>query len=464
MSSFQDIISQPGFIIVIIKDMNYLESVDYIFGHTNNEAVVRLTHEEAKYDLRRVFLLLERIGSPHLKARSLHITGTNGKGSTSAMLASVLSAAGYRTGLYTSPHLITMRERFKVNGQMIAEDEVATLMTRLRPEIEAINREETYGRLTVFEILTALCFAWFAEQNCDFQVMEVGMGGRFDATNVIQPEVCLLTSISLDHTEVLGKTVAKITAEKCGIIKSGCAVVSHPQTEEADQVIRAACQEKQVELIRIGREVAYRSLGFNVYNQSMIIKGRLDSYTVTIPLLGRHQMDNTAAAVAALEVLIKRGFRISGDSIVRGLLNVVFPGRLQVFGHKPWIVLDGGHNPGAAHMLKGALQQYFKPVKSILVIGMSADKDMAEVAAELSPVFDRVIATRANNPRSAPPEALAALFTAKGKPVTTAESIPQAIAQARQAAEENDLICVTGSLFVVGEALKNLTEQPGYQD
>jgi dihydrofolate synthase/folylpolyglutamate synthase len=199
--------------------MNYQEAVDYIFGHTNYEMVPRVPHEMGNYDLRRVFEILERAGNPHLKAKSLHITGTNGKGSTSAMLASVLSLAGYTTGLYTSPHLMTMRERVTVDGQMITEQKVAEIMTGLCPEIETINQKATYGRLTVFEILTVLGFVYFSKKKCRFQVMEVGMGGRFDATNVIQPEVCVLTSISYDHMEVLGDTLTQIAGEKCGIIK-----------------------------------------------------------------------------------------------------------------------------------------------------------------------------------------------------------------------------------------------------
>jgi len=445
-------------------EMNYQEAIDFVFGHTNYEAVPRVSHIEGNYDLRRVFQLLERVGNPQLKAKSLHITGTNGKGSTSAMLASVLVTAGYKTGLYTSPHLITMRERFNINGRMISEGEVAALMTRLKLEIEAVNAEAAYGRLTVFEILTVLCFTWFAEQKCDFQVMEVGMGGRFDATNVIQPEVCLLTSISLDHTEILGDTITKIAAEKCGIIKSGCVVVSHPQTPEATQVIFETCGGKKVKLIQIGHEVNSHSLSYNLHNQSMVVKGRLDEYPVTIPLLGQHQLDNAAAVIAAVEVLIERGFPISKAAIGEGLAKVEFPGRLQIAGEKPLIILDGGHNPGAAKKLKESLQQYFKPVRSILVIGMSADKDMQGVVAALSPIFDQIVTTAADNPRSAKPEVLAQLFKAEGKQTITFQSISQALTYARQTARDNDLICVTGSLFVVGEALKILTKQTSNQN
>jgi dihydrofolate synthase / folylpolyglutamate synthase len=448
----------------IMQALSYREAVEFIFGHTNNEAVPQFSHAEANYDLRRVFQLLERMGNPHLKARSLHITGTNGKGSTSAMLASVLSAAGYRTGLYTSPHLITMRERFNIDGKMISEEEVAVLMTRLKPEIEAVDREGAYGKLTVFEILTVLCFCWFAQQSCDFQVMEVGMGGRYDATNVIQPEVCLLTSISLDHTAILGDTAEKIAAEKCGIIKPGCAVVSHPQTAGVEKLIAAACLEKGVKLIRIGRDIICRNLGFDTSGQRILVNGRLNSYEINIPLLGQYQIENTAAAAATLEVLMERGWHISVEAMKTGFTDVKFQGRMQVTGSQPWIVLDGGHNPGAARCLKEALRQYFKPEQSILVIGMSVDKDQPGVADELKPLFQKVIATRADNPRSTSPEVLAALFHGDDRQVTIAATVTEAIKQARRAAGKQDLICITGSLFVVGEALKDLTAYPGRPD
>ncbi len=433
--------------------MNYTEAVDYIFGHTNYEMIPRVPHTVETYDLRRVFLILERLGNPHLKAKSLHITGTNGKGSTSAMLASTLTAAGYTTGLYTSPHLLTMRERIMLDGQMITEEEVARIMTRLRPEIEAVNQEARYGILTVFEVLTVLSFVYFAERACQFQVMEVGMGGRFDATNVIQPEVCLLTSISYDHMEVLGDTLTKIAGEKCGIIKPGCVVISHPQAAEADKVIEATCREKGVKLIRVGKDITRQEISHDFDHQDMEVHGRLGNYLVSIPLLGQYQLDNTAAAVAALEVLMERGVQLCKDDILNGLARVDFPGRMQIISRNPLIVVDGGHNPGAAHNLKEALQHYFKPNKTILVIGVSNDKDLAGVVKELAPVSDLVIATRANNPRSTKPEVIAAEFARYGIQTRIAAGIPEALAKAKLMAGTNDLICATGSLFVVGEAI-----------
>ncbi len=442
-------------------NMDYTEAVDYIFGHTNYEAVPRVPHAQANYDLRRVFQVLELTGNPNLKARSLHITGTNGKGSTAAMLASVLTVVGYRTGLYTSPHLITMRERIAVNGRIITEAEVADVMTRLRPVIEAVNREAAYGRLTVFEILTILGLTYFAEKGCEFQVMEVGMGGRFDATNVISPEVCLLTSINYDHTEVLGNTLAQIAGEKCGIIKPGCTVVSHPQMEEAEAVIRQTCLDKKVKLIRVAREVTRKSLYQDQERQELEIKGRLDNYRVSIPLLGDFQMDNAAAAVAALEVLIERGYRISKEAILKGLAGVDFPGRMQIVSRQPLTIVDGAHNPGAARRLIEALEHFFKPVRAILVIGVSNDKDISGLIKELVPLFSEVIATRADNPRSTPPEVLAQELIKYGIKARVAGTIQQALIEAKSLAGKEDLVCVTGSLFVAGEAIKCIKRYTG---
>jgi dihydrofolate synthase / folylpolyglutamate synthase len=440
--------------------MNYKQALDYIYGHTNYEAVPR-PHAEDNYDLRRLYEILELLGNPHTRARSLHIAGTNGKGSTAAMLAAVLQEAGYITGLYTSPHLVTTRERIKVNGQMITEDELASIMTRLQPVIESVNQRATYGRLTVFEILTVLGFLYFAENKCEIQVMEVGMGGRFDATNVILPEVCLITSISFDHTAILGNTLTLIATEKCGIIKPGCTVISHPQADEADRVIQDTCRQQHVRLIRVGRDVKCRSLSHNYERQEMEITGRLDQYHITIPLLGQYQMDNTAAVVAALEILQERGYHISKEHILRGLAKVTFPGRMNILSRHPLIVADGGHNPGAAHNLKQALLEYFHPEKTILVIGISSDKDIPGIINELSPVFNTVISTRADSPRSAKPEFVAAEFGRHGLQATTCPSVASALAEAKRIAGEKDLICVTGSLYVVGEALEYIENYTG---
>ena len=436
--------------------MDYQQAIDYLSSYTDYEVVPRLAHNAANYDLRRVEELLCRIGSPHLKARSVHIAGTNGKGSTAAMMASVLTASGYITGLYTSPHLHTWRERIRVDGQLISETELVTLVERLRPEVEAVNQRATYGRLTTFELLTALAFAYFAAERADFQVLEVGMGGKFDATNVISPEVSIITSISLDHTEVLGNSLAEITAEKAGIIKPGSVVVTYPQPDEAARVIEESCLSAGVQLVRVGSEVIWQSLGFDFSQQRLRVDGISGSYEISIPLLGQHQLANTATAVAALEVLAEKGLNISRDSITNGLAQVSWPGRLQVLRRRPFIVVDGAHNPDAAQRLRESLERYFDFDQAILVIGASDDKDIAGIAKQLVPLFNKVIVTRSHHPRPMAPATVIAEFAKHGVEAQVVDNIPSALSQALALVGERDLICVTGSLFVVAEAIEQI--------
>jgi dihydrofolate synthase / folylpolyglutamate synthase len=431
--------------------MNYNEAINYIYQFTNYEAVPR-PHAEDNYDLRRLFEVLELLGNPHLKAKTLHIAGTNGKGSTCAMLASVLTAAGYKTGLYTSPHLITSRERFAIDGKMISEEQLADIVTRIKPLIEQVNTRATYGILTVFEILTVVSFVYFAEEKVDFQVMEVGMGGRYDATNVVQPLVCFLASISYDHCDILGHTLTEITGEKCGIIKPGCIVISHPQEEEAAAVIRKVCNEKRVKLIQVGTDVTRRGLDFSFDGQRIKVKGRLGEYEVTIPLLGQYQLDNTAAVIAGLEVLIEQGYKISKNQILKGLAAVEFPGRMNIVNRNPLIVMDGGHNPGAAHNLKEAILKYFPQYNKILVTGMAGDKDIPGIIKELVPIFKTVIVTRAHSQRAAKTDFLAAEFAKHKIVAIQTENVVQALEEAKKLAGAQDVIVFTGSLYVVGEA------------
>jgi len=437
--------------------MDYQQAIDYLASYTDYEVVPRLAHNAANYDLRRVEELLSRLDNPHLKARSVHIAGTNGKGSVAAMIASVLTASGYTTGLYTSPHLHTWRERIRVDGELISEVELATLVERLKPEVEIVNQKATYGRLTTFELLTTLAFAHFAAKGVDFQVLEVGMGGRFDATNVINPEIGVITSISLDHTEVLGNSLAEIAAEKAGIIKPGSVVVTSPQRDEVARLIEKVGKSCGVQLVRVGSDVTWQSVDFNANQQRFRVTGRLDSYELSIPLLGQHQLANATTAVAALEVLAGRGFNISRDSITNGLARVSWPGRLQVLGNHPLIVVDGAHNPDAARRLRESLEQYFDFDRAILVIGASDDKDVAGIALELVPIFDKVLVTGSHHPRAMAPAQLAAELTRHEIEAQIADDVPAALSRALALAGEKDLICVAGSLFVIAEAIEQLT-------
>lgn len=434
--------------------MDYQQALDYIYSYIDYEIESRLAYSEANYDLRRVHELLARLGNPHLRARSVHIAGTKGKGSVAAMIASALEASGYTTALYTSPHLTFLNERIRVNGELISDEELVSLVEKLKPDIEAVDKKATYGHLTTFEVLTVLAFAYFELKGVDFQVLEVGLGGRLDATNVIQPEVCVITSLSFDHTEVLGNTLAQIAAQKAGIIKSGNTVVTSSQVEEADRVIEDTCRSQGARLVRVGSDVTWQSLNFDSSRQQLLVKGRLGDYKLSIPLLGSYQLENAATAVAALEVLAEKGFNISSASIIAGLARVKWPGRFQILSRYPLLVADGAHNSYSARKLKESLEQYLEFDRAILVIGASFDKDIAGIVSELFSPFDKVIVTRSRHPRSADPALVVAEFARHGVGVQVVDDVPSALSVALALAGDRDLICVTGSLFVVGEAIE----------
>jgi dihydrofolate synthase/folylpolyglutamate synthase len=444
---------------------SYQQALDYLYSFIDYETMHQ-PRQAAHYDLRRMEELLSRLGNPHLKARTVHIAGSKGKGSTAAMIASALATAGYITGLYTSPHLTDIRERFRVNGCLITRDELADLVRKLKPEVTAVNRRAAYGQLTTFELLTALGFCYFAVKGVDFQVVEAGLGGRLDATNVVSPEVGVLTTISLDHTEVLGDSLAAVAAEKAGIIKPGMTVVSAPQPPAAARVIEETCVEQGTGLIRVGTEVSWRQLGLDEDGQVLEIKGWRNRYRLSLPLQGSFQQVNAATAVAALEALAEKGFNISPEAVTKGLGSVSWPGRFQIIRHRPLVVLDGAHNPAAAAGLVESLRDYYDRQsvgQAILVFGASADKDLAGMAAAFSPYFSRVIVTSSRHPRALDGAPVEAEFSRNGLEVEAAASVAEALKRALAVAGEEDIICVTGSLFVVGEAIEALGED-GLED
>ncbi|MFC1917830.1 bifunctional folylpolyglutamate synthase/dihydrofolate synthase [Chloroflexota bacterium] len=433
--------------------MNYPEALDYILKFADYE---RLPRSAVVFDLRRVEQLLARLDNPHLVARSVHIAGTKGKGSTANMIASILTASGYRVGFYTSPHLLSFTERIQIDGQPIAEADFARLTTLLEPEVAEVNREATYGELTTFEILTALAFVYFREMKVDYQVMETGLGGRLDATNVVKPEVCVLTSISYDHMDVLGDTLTKIAGEKAGIIKYGCPVVSAPQFPEAMAVIEKVCREKEVALVRVGRDVTWQIKKFDTEGQSFEVRGRQGRYQLRIPLLGEYQLENAATAVATVEVLGEKGAKVTPQSIAEGLSGVRWPGRLQILRREPWLVIDGAHNAYSVKKMAEALKQYFPFQQAYVIFGASSDKDVAGMVAELAAFTDKIIVTGSRHPRAVAPEKLAQEFQRRGVTPTVALNVAEALARAREQAGQSDLICVAGSIFVIAEVLEEV--------
>jgi len=432
--------------------MDYPTALGYILSFADYE---RLPRSAVVFDLRRVELLLERLGNPHQSAPAVHVAGTKGKGSTAAMIVAMLAGAGYRVGCYTSPHLLGFTERIRVNDQLIPEGDFARLTAAMEPEVAAVNREGSHGTLTTFELLTALAFLYFREKRVDYQVMETGLGGRLDATNVIRPEVAVLTSISYDHTDVLGDTLTKIATEKAGIIKPGSTVVSAPQFPEAMAVIERVCREKGVRLVAVDRR-SWQRTGADLEGQTFRLKGQRGSYEFTIPLLGEHQMENTAVAVAAVESLVERGALVSPEAMARGLAGLHWPGRLQVLRRDPLVVIDGAHNAYSIKRLVAALKEYFRYRRLLVIFGVSADKPFRDMVAELAPSVAEVIVVRSRNPRSLSAETMAQEFARYGTAVAMAGSVAAAVELAQSHAGADDLICATGSIFIIAEVMEHL--------
>jgi len=433
--------------------VNYSEAEEYLNSFVNYENIPGISYTSADYSLEHLEELLHRMGDPHLTAKTVHIAGTKGKGSVAAMIAKVLSACGYKTGLYTSPHLHTLKERIEVDGRLISEEEFAALMTGAKPYFEAINRDPLYRQLTYFEALTALAFAYFREKQTNFQVLEVGLGGRLDATNVAKPEVCIITNISLDHTELLGDSLRKIAYEKAGIIKPGCTVVLSPQPEEVTSIIRDVCHKQGAKLSQVGRDIAWRKIGGDLYHQELEVKGNASDHHLSIPLLGDYQLENAATAVAALETLASLGFTISAGNIAQGLAQVEWPGRFQILQHSPIVLVDGAHNVESMRRLVSNIKAYFDYEQIFFIVGIACDKDIPGMVKELLSLAPQVMVTHSSHPRAAFPSTIAAEFAKRGIEAEIGETVAQALSQALSLAGAPDLICVTGSLFVVAEAL-----------
>ncbi|MDE2861659.1 MAG: bifunctional folylpolyglutamate synthase/dihydrofolate synthase [Chloroflexota bacterium] len=432
--------------------MRYAEAIERIMGMVDYERPATIPGGRARYDLERIGALLERLSSPHLGVPTVHVAGTKGKGSTTAMVASILDAAGFSTGLFTSPHLHTFRERIRVGGRPIPEDEFAGLVETLWPAVEEMRRAG-HGRVTVFELLTAMAFRCFRERGVDAQVIEVGLGGRLDSTNVVQPMACGITALGLDHTEVLGDTLAEIAMEKAGIIKSGVPVVCSPQRPEALEVVRKACEAQECSLIMAGEDVRWSPESATLDGQVFTLETPRRTYRLAIPLLGEHQMENAAVAVGLVEALAEGGIDVGREAIEEGLRRVEWSCRLEVLRREPLVIADGAHNPHSAARLAEAMRSLVPGRRLTLVVGVSRNKDVDGVAYELSRLSPaEVLATRSRHPRSAEPALLAREFERYGALSRTAASVADAVDEAVALASEGDVILVTGSLFVAAEA------------
>ncbi|MEM4258988.1 MAG: folylpolyglutamate synthase/dihydrofolate synthase family protein [Candidatus Thermoplasmatota archaeon] len=403
-----------------------------------------------KFGLDRINILCELLGNPQNDLACIHVGGTNGKGSVCRYLTSILHHAGYTVGTYLSPHLERFNERILINNTEISSEELTQLIIKIKPCVELMKRQNKTP--TFFEIVTALAFCYFQEKHVDYVVLEVGLGGRYDATNIAVPLVSVITNISLEHTNILGNSLESIAFEKAGIIKDNVPVVT-ASDRKAREVIELVAREKKAPLILV-HDTQWKRLSSALNNQEFFIHGTLKDYVVRTSLLGEYQGENIALAIHAVEQLQLKGVYLSDNDVIQGISQAVHPGRMEIFSSEPLIVLEGAHNPMGMEMLRKTLQQDFRYENLIVVLGILKDKDIDMMIQSIVPLADLVVLTKSNNPRASEPEHIREKILGKGfnKTIHSTENIPSAIDYALQHAGKKDLICITGSLFTVGEA------------
>ena len=434
---------------MIDTEIAYNEALDYLYSFVDYSLKHISELAKAEFNLDRMFALMEALGNPQTIYPIIHVAGTKGKGSVSALCASALQAAGYKTGLYTSPHLQDYCERIQINGEPISHEFMVELVEEIKPAVAKIPK------LTTFEITTALGFLAFAKQGSEAAVIEVGLGGRLDATNVVMPKVSVITSLSYDHMAVLGDTLAKIAGEKAGIIKPRVPVVSSSQKEEALEVLERVAKQKECEFILVGRDVKFERLSSSlegqalaVSDQRLAVSGQKTGVNLKIPLLGSHQVENAATADAALKA---SGIQISDKAIQKGFSQVKWPARFEVLRREPPVVIDSAHNRDSALRLRQTLDEYFPGQPVILIFCALEDKDISGMLEELKPRLELVVATQANHPR-----APAAVWTAEevkkaGIPVGAVSPVSAALERALELAGTNKIVLSAGSVAFAGE-------------
>jgi dihydrofolate synthase/folylpolyglutamate synthase len=417
-----------------------------------------------KFDLAHMQVLAHALGDPQRRFPSVLIAGTNGKGSTAATLAAILEAAGHRTGLYTSPHLVRVNERLRLDGEAISDAEFAAAYERVdEVALRLVHERALPHPPSFFEMLTAMAFEYFAMAGVEIAVLEVGMGGRLDATNIVTPAVAVITDIALDHQKYLGNTIAEIACEKAGIVKPGVVVVTLPQHPQANDVIGRAVTDAGARAVSAAAFVPPLSPGAAPVWRAETRGNRYpltvldEEITVESPLAGRHQLRNVALAIAAAVELKQQGFALTATAIARGIRETQWPGRFQEIAGPPTMVFDVAHNPAGAWALRAALSERFAGRRLVLCFGAMRDKAIAEMAQILFPLAEAVVATHALNPRAASPEEICEIAAAVGAGAVAEPDITRAVARARELAGKDGVVVVTGSIYVVGKALETVS-------
>ena len=433
----------------------YNSALEYLHSSTDYEQIGPLKgYNIDNFSLGRMRRLLGKIGSPHRMLNAVHIAGTKGKGSTAAMLSGMLEACGFTVGLYTSPHLIDLRERIQVNGKMISEAELRALLGKVSVAIKSLGDGNSP---TFFEIMTAVSFLHFVAKDVDLAIVETGLGGRLDSTNVLKPKVCAITSISYDHCQQLGENLSSIAAEKAGIFKRGVPAISVPQVDEVERALKKAANTTRSPLTFTGKDIdfSYRfeSTKTDGPQTRVCVTTPMSRYEhLRVPLAGEHQALNCGLALALLDKLKELGYDIDDQRAIGGLDRTVLAGRMEMLHNDPRVIADGAHNPGSLEALMLAIGQNISYDSMVVIFGCCADKDIDGMLQRVGQGADKVIFTRSRSPRSADPEELAARYADVGGMCQATESFGEALKHAYAAVSRGDLICVTGSFYLVGEA------------
>jgi dihydrofolate synthase/folylpolyglutamate synthase len=439
---------------------SFSAAVKYLFEQTDFERMRVVQYDEDTFKLDRMRALLKAIGNPQEKVAMIHVAGTVGKGSTVVMISSVLKGSDYTVGTYTSPHLIDVRERIVVNGEMIPEEVFTELLKEI---VKAATKLELTP--TFFELITAVAFKYFADEAVDIAVIETGLGGRLDSTNVITPLMTLITKIDLDHTNILGETVEEIAREKAGIFKPSVPAISAHQDESTTAVLKECAESTRTEVKVIAQDIEFSSrfgggADGKQHTRICVITEENQYMHLPVPLNGEHQATNCALAIAAIDQLKMLGYTFDEVAIYESLANTTISGRMEVVWERPKILVDGAHNPTALQTLIKSVGAHIPYDSMVCVFGCCQDKDVMGMLEKISLGADKIIFTKASgNPRAAEPHILQRQFEEiSGKMTQIANTLPEALEIAAQASSRDDLICVTGSFYLVGEAKSHLQQ------